>query len=124
MYTFKLLKYIDSITLVKQTQWKINMNSNYLIIFNACDSDNNSSAQENPVADVTTAECPCFSAKSLEMYLVQTAAQIQNLLALMAPTTLILLLSGSIQITTNLMYRLYVLTERLEQIIVIVILVA
>ena len=51
------------------------MNSNYLVIFiipllifiNACDSDNNSSAQESPVTDVTTAECPCFSAKSLEM---------------------------------------------------------
>ena len=51
------------------------MYSNFLIIFiiplllllMACDSDNSSSAQESPVPNVISTECPCFSAKSLEM---------------------------------------------------------
>jgi len=51
------------------------MNSNYLTIFIiplllfliACDSDNNSSAQESPVPNFISTTCPCFSAMSLEM---------------------------------------------------------
>lgn len=38
-----------------------------LFLSSACDRDNKSSARESPVPDLMKAECPCFSAKSLEM---------------------------------------------------------